>query len=618
MSRLDQHVLAVRNRLMLGRFIVALAWTSLGLAGCVLIAVVVGKVFRVELPWQMVFLYAGGALAAGFAAGYAVITRPGELAAAVAIDEKLALKEKYSTALQLRGSKDPFAQAAVRDAEATAGKTLVETRRYFPLRFPRPAYGTVAVAVVAMGLAYFVSPLDLFGHEEKVQDKLAEVQKREEAKKTLASAYVKVEAAAKANPDNVSIQNAKKDLEALLQNAPKDPLATERSAMKALQDTRDAMMQKIQDSQSFANAKNDERMLRSLTPPTDEKGPVAEAHKAMAQGDFDKAMRELSKATENFDKMEKKDQEKAARQMQAMAQQLKQMAQNPQAQQQMQQQLQRMGANPQQAKQMSQMMQQAAAGNPQAQQQLQQMAKQLQQQMNNGQGPTQQQQQQIQKMMQQMQAQAATQQQAQQMSQAAQQMAQAMQQASAQQPGQQGNQQQAGQQMSQAQQQMQQQMAAMDAIQKDAAAQQAQAQELEKAADAAAGQCNGNGQGGEGGKLAGRKDGASPWKAGQPKGKGKGMGGPGIGAGGVAETETAPYTVKAEKAPVQNIDSGKILAATLVKAGTIKGESKEQLKDVAHAAQQDATDEVDQELIGRASQQAVKGYFNSIEQDAAK
>ena len=58
--------------------------------------------------------------------------------------------------------------------------------------------------------------------------------------------------------------------------------------------------------------------------------------------------------------------------------------------------------------------------------------------------------------------------------------------------------------------------------------------------------------------------------------------------------------------------------ATLVKAGALRGESKEQLKEIARAAQQESTDEVEQELISRSSQQAVKGYFGSMEQDAAQ
>ena len=173
--------------------------------------------------------------------------------------------------------------------------------------------------------------------------------------------------------------------------------------------------------------------------------------------------------------------------------------------------------------------------------------------------------------------------------------------------------------MAQAQQQMQQQMAAMDAIQKDAQQQAAQQQDLDQAAQACAGNCNGQGNGEKGGQEGGRKDGAGQWKPGDPEGKkGNGMGGPGQGNGGVARKEVAPYTVKAEKAPVQDIENGKILAATLVKAGALNGESKEKVKEVARAAQQDSTDEVEQELIGRSSQQAVKGYFNSLEQDATK
>ena len=152
MSRLDQQVRAVRNRLMVGRFVQALGWTTLALAGGVLVAIVVEKVLGARLPWPQVFLYSGIGLSVVFALVYAVMTRPDALAAAVAIDEKLKLKEKYSTALHLRGSRDAFAQAAVRDAEVTAGGTLVEARRHFPLRFPRPAYGTLAVSALALGI----------------------------------------------------------------------------------------------------------------------------------------------------------------------------------------------------------------------------------------------------------------------------------------------------------------------------------------------------------------------------------------------------------------------------------------------------------------------------------
>ena len=52
--------------------------------------------------------------------GYAIWRRPTKYQAAVAIDEKLSLQEKFSTALYIRPSSDPFAAAAVQDAEQTA------------------------------------------------------------------------------------------------------------------------------------------------------------------------------------------------------------------------------------------------------------------------------------------------------------------------------------------------------------------------------------------------------------------------------------------------------------------------------------------------------------------
>ena len=55
----------------------------------------------------------------------------------------------------------------------------------------------------------------------------------------------------------------------------------------------------------------------------------------------------------------------------------------------------------------------------------------------------------------------------------------------------------------------------------------------------------------------------------------------------------------------------------MAKAKSIKGESKAQLQEVAAAAEKEATDEVDQERISRQGQEIVKGYFETIQQDAS-
>src|SRR4029434_1949984 len=120
MSRLDDHVTAVQNQLALVRFIKGLGWSSLIFAGVLWFAVVIGRAISIYPPRPLLWIYGGVGLTALAAVIYALMKRPGAREAAVAIDEKLGLKEKISTALYIRPSDDPFAQAAVKDAEETA------------------------------------------------------------------------------------------------------------------------------------------------------------------------------------------------------------------------------------------------------------------------------------------------------------------------------------------------------------------------------------------------------------------------------------------------------------------------------------------------------------------
>lgn len=594
----------------MSRFLAALGWSLTILATMVWLAVIVDRVIQMRLPRQEWWLY-GALVAAGVGAlVYAMIRRPSAHDAAVAIDEKLGLKEKFSTALYARSDNDPFAQAAVRDAEQTAEK--VSLQKKFPIAIPRTAYSTLALIVCVALTAWLVDPMDLFGKEAERKRQIDDQAKVEQTRKVVEQALATVNAIPKAAVDEQAIKLAKQDLEALLNQPMKDSALAHRTAMKALQDVDKAVAEKIKNSQRFANAQNDAKMFKSMSAPSNEQGPVADAHRAIAKGDFTNAVNKIDEAVKKFDQMDDKEKEKAAQQMKNMAQQLQQLANDPAAQQKMQQQLQQLGASQQQAQQMMQQMQQAAAGDKQAAQQLQQQAQQLMQQMNNGQGPTQQQQQQINQMMQQMQAQANGAAQAQQMAQAAQQMAQAMQQA-AQQNGQPGQQ---NQQMAQGQAQMQQQLQQMQAAQQDAQQIAAAQQAAQQAAQDAANAMNGQGQGQNPGQQPGGGQGAQgQWAQGDPQQPGQGMGGPGQGQGGRAPKEQAPGAFKQEVSPVQDIDEGKILASMFVKDDSLKGESKVELGEIIETAQKESTDEVDQDRISRQAQGVVQEYFRTVEQD---
>jgi chemotaxis protein histidine kinase CheA len=623
MSRLDRHIASVRTTLSIDLFFRSLAWALVIVAGAALVGVIVHKLVQVQPPKPVWWIYAGLGAALVAAIAWAISKSPTVHDVAVRIDEKLKLKEKFSTALYCRGQKDEFALAALSDAERTAEK--VDLKRQFKLTFPNAVWGAMGLALVALLIHWYVSPMDLFGREDAQRRQAQLVAKQEEAKRTLEQALAVVNAVPPAVANDDQIKLAKDQLIAQLSRPIEDPAAANRTAMKALSDVENAIKDQIKGNQRFAEAQNNQKLLQQkLNTPVTEEGPVADARRNLQQGDFSAALDDLQKSVENFDKMSKEQQEQQAQQMQQLAQQLQQMAQDPDQQRRAEEQMQKMGMEQEQIKQAQQLMQQAAQGDQQAQQQLQQMAQQAMQQMNNGQGPTPQQQQAVQQMMQQLQAQASTQQQAQQLAQAAQQLSQAMQQASQQaqqqqqQPQQQGNvqqqqqanqgqgqqqpqqQQQANQgqqqpaqqgqqQMQQGLQQMQNALGQMQAIQADAQ----QLQALQQAAQNCANQAMNNmGQGGQG--------------QGQGQGQGAGQG-----------QMPAPFGIKPEQSASPEDEKGRILASSLVQAGQLKGDAKAQLQQVIERAKGDQTDEIDQDRVSRAARKVVRDYFNSMQPSAS-
>ena len=607
MSRLDRHVALVQNKLTLTKLLTALAWSLLAFGVLVWVYLLIHKVFSVNLPRPWMFFWIGLSASVISAAGYAFLKRPTRHQAAVAIDEKLSLHEKFSTALYIRPSTDPFAAAAVRDAETTADK--VSLHNQFPLGFPRPAIFTAIVAVVALATTWLPA-MDLFGVEKQRRAAAEQQQVRKNVETEVKKALAVIDSAPPEVKSTEQIKAARAELANMLSKPVKDTTRARSTALKALQDV-ESIKQKTKDTANFAKAEEAKKQWqKGLGRPADDSGPVGKAHDHMSKGEFTEAIEEIGSAVKNFDKMSDNEKQKAAQQMQNMANQLQQMANDPKQQKEMEKKLQQLGANPQQAQQMVQKMQQAANGDKKAQQQLQQMANQMMQQMNNGQGPNQQQMQQIQQAMQAMQQQANAQQQAQAMAQAAQQMAQAMQQ-QAQGGGKQGQQ---GQQPGQQQQAQGGQQAMQQALQQMQANAQA-------AAAAQAGMAGNNGQGGNQGNAGqnnrngqvqwGNRNGQ--WKQGNPNQKGQGMGGPGIGAGGVAPVEEAPYDVQQDVTTGAVHEEGKILASTLVKAAAEKGSSKIDLSQANGSDYKEATDEIDQDRIPRSAQKAVREYFGTGE-----
>lgn len=627
MTRLDRHIASVRTRMAIAVFLRALAWAGTIYALVIWAGVLLNKLVQIAPPRPLLWVWIGLGVTIAAAVAYTILRRPTRQQAAVAIDQRLGLKEKFSTALYIRPSQDPFAMAAVRDAETTADKVSLEKR--FPIQLPG-VMGTTAAAIALVFLTAWLLPtFDLFGVQARRQAAASQLQDQQtQARESIRKAIAQIEAAPRAVADKPEIKMALHDLKELRNKPTVDPEHASRTAQKAVQDVQEAIKEKIKQNRDYAITQEEMKDFKNIAPPSDEQGPIAEAQRALSQGKLDAAVDNLDQAVKNWDKMDPKDQQKAAQQAKNFANALQKMANDPKVQQNVQKQLQQMGATQQQAQQIQQMMQAAAAGDKQAQQQVANAAKQLAQQMNqNGKMSPQQQRQmaqQIQQQMKQMQQQTNNQVNAQQLAQLAQGLQQAMaQSAQGGRPGAQnaqakngqqaGKGQQGNQQMANAARQMQQQMQQMQAVANDA-----------QAVAAGQGGQDGQGDGQQGNNNPGGKNGQGwqgqpgQWAAGQPRpGQGQAQGGgPGIGAGNNRPApEVAPFQTKAEVDSSQRDEKGKILASTFVKAGSIKGDAKLEMHKVLPSVEQEATDEVDEQRIPRQDAGVVRDYFGNIRKD---
>lgn len=645
MNRLDAQIGIARRRLTADLFLAAWGRALLAAASVLILYVVCRTFLAWRLPNELAFGLGLLGLTLAWALIVALRQRPDVLAVATEIDGRLRLNEKFSTALHVREEKDAFSQAAVLDAERTAG--AADLRGSFKLHFPKHVIPSVILVLFAFGLAQFIEPRNLFASKTKQNTLPAKVSNEAErvmAKVEVEKAIARIDATPKAASDAKAVQNARAELAELLKRPDLTPDAAHRKTLAAMQELEKAAQQTLALQQHTADVKQNEELLSKLTPNEGEQGPVADAQRALAAGNFAGAAEKLKEAANAFEAMPPEQKEAAAKQMEQLAEKLKQAANDPKRDEKMQQQARQLGLNPQQAKELAQ---QAAKGDAKAQQQLQQQSQQAMKSLNNGQGPTPQQSAQAQQTLQQMQGQANSQQQAQQLQESTQRMALAMRQSAGVDPQQatsakQGNSNQAqqaqqsqqanaakpanaNQPLQQAAQSAQQQLQQMQ----DQQQQSQQLQNAQQQASQAANQAqqalnkeNGQqqGQGGQSG---------STGQSGQTAGGSPGQGTPGgnqsqaslgssssFGNGHTESLATPKSNAKfeSEKKVVRGNEdkNGRMLAGSLVKADAPKGESKAALKDAARAAEQEAADEVDSERISKQAQKAVREYFNGM------
>ncbi|HEX8914456.1 MAG TPA: hypothetical protein VF796_19060, partial [Humisphaera sp.] len=333
MSRLDHHVNVVRTKLFVEQLLSVLARAVTWAAGAVLLAVLVDRFLLAWIPpWQTALFAAVAGAAVLGAVAWAVWRRPSRRQAAVFIDDRLGLDEKFSTALYLRADADPFAAAAVRDAERTAEEVSLHKR--FPVSFP--AYGLVAVlAVLLAGGSFWLDRYPLFAKAPPAapggQAAVAPETRKQEARRILVEARTKLLEAAPEIQADTKIQARILQMNRQLNDPTARPETQIQTAAESLQQL-EKKRQEVRDRNLAAIGAGDNKLLKDVAGVVlGEDSALKGLQEAMASGDVTKVLPEVEKLAQAFDNMSAEEKKKAAEDMNSIAEKLAEQAKKPDA-----------------------------------------------------------------------------------------------------------------------------------------------------------------------------------------------------------------------------------------------------------------------------------------------
>ena len=295
----------------------AMALITAGTIGA--FAVLVEKLFGVEVVSNLFV----GVLSAVCILGIAVIfalRQPSRLSAALLIDERLKLKERFSTTLMTAGSDEPFARAAQNQARQMASSVRVS--EHFPVRFSGHWYYAGIAWMVVFAIFAFLPQQDLLGYISKKDERDKQTVRRELAKAAIKEAAKPVQLAVKQLGDE-GLNSELAKLDPLMnKDMPED---AKRQAIRKLGDISD-QIKKLQSTAKMESVDIAKQMLKQL------KGtPMGLSQKLgmeLSKGNFSKAadmLRQFQKQMENG-KLSEEQKKQLAEQLKNLAEQLKKLA----------------------------------------------------------------------------------------------------------------------------------------------------------------------------------------------------------------------------------------------------------------------------------------------------
>jgi hypothetical protein len=274
------------------------------------------------MPWMGV---APALIVLGLAAAIAMWARerPDEMHVAVLVDERLDLREKLSTALQVGESDDPFARAAMEDAVAAARdpRHYELARRQFPMNAPRGWWISPLLALLVLA-GTFLPQMDAFAREEQASPEMAEA--RVVVAETLDAIVQELQ-----QKPHLSEELA--DLLGDLAHEPRDrdglrsPDEIRRDAIKRITDLNDRL-EEIVSGERGKSMESLEKAMSQLRSPED--GPGKEFAEALKKGNFAAAQEALKELMDQLEsgEMSEADREALAEMLKDIAAQLEKLA----------------------------------------------------------------------------------------------------------------------------------------------------------------------------------------------------------------------------------------------------------------------------------------------------
>jgi len=372
------------RRLALGRVLVGTTIATLASVIAVLVWVAISKgVPAMVMPWWVAVAVV---VVANIVAVVMALLKPGrdEVSLAVAVDQRLGLKERFATAVQVARNDDPFAVAAVADATGAANDPTIarRVREAFRPQAPRGWWLTPLVALALVCTWVFIPQGDLLARN--AQDTVEATNARNDSQEQIDALIEAVEE----NPDLAAemadlLDSMKVDQDEFgMDSDVSSPEDVRREAIRKASE----MQERLEEMLNGEEAKMDNALrenLEGLKAPEEGDPDAAKLADALQKGDFSEALEALEDIAEKLqdESMDPEASEALKEQLEDLAKQLAELAKQQKA---LEEEIRKAGLDPQLAKNpeaLKQAIQNSQNLNEQQKQQLQQMA-QAQQQAN--------------------------------------------------------------------------------------------------------------------------------------------------------------------------------------------------------------------------------------------